>query len=77
MAKLTWLGEDGPGGPGPSYTEIFGLRFHKDKPVTITNQSVVERARKNRFFKVTDDDDDEGHKHASHAHRGRHGKDED
>lgn len=53
MAKLTWLGEDGPDVPGPSFTFAFDRKFPKGEPVEVTDKDIIARARKNRFFEVS------------------------
>lgn len=54
MAKLTWLGEDGPEVPGPSFTTAFGgIRFPKGEAVEVTDKDTIARARKNPFFEVS------------------------
>ncbi len=53
MAKLIWLGEDGPDTPGPSFTTAFGgIRFPKGEPVEVIDKDTIARARKNPFFEV-------------------------
>lgn len=53
MAKLTWLGEDGPDVAGPSFTTAFGHKFPKGEAVEVTDKDIIARARKNRFFEVS------------------------
>lgn len=53
MAKITWLGEDGPEIPGPSFTTCFGLKFPKGEAVEVTDKDTINRARRNRFFEVS------------------------
>lgn len=55
MAKITWLGEDSPGVAGPSFTTAFGQKFPKGEAVEVTDKDMIERARKNQFFDVSDD----------------------
>jgi hypothetical protein len=53
MAKITWLGEDGPNVAGPSFTTAFGgVKFPKGAPVEVTDKDIIARARRNRFFEV-------------------------
>lgn len=53
MAKLIWLGEDGPGVAGPSFTTAFGgIRFPKGEAVEVVDKDMIARARKNPFFDV-------------------------
>jgi hypothetical protein len=54
MAKITWLGEDGLGIAGPSFTIAFGgVKFPKDTPVEMMDKDTIARARRNRFFEVS------------------------
>jgi hypothetical protein len=53
MARITWLGEDGDGVAGPSYTTCFDLKFPKGQPVEVSDSDIIKRARKNRFFEVS------------------------
>lgn len=54
MAKLTWLGEDGPDTPGPSFTTAFGgIKFPKGEAVEVTDKDTIARARRNPFFEVS------------------------
>lgn len=53
MAKLTWIGEDGPDVAGPSFTTCFGLKFPKGEAVEVTDKDFINRARKNQFFEVS------------------------
>ena len=60
MAKLTWLGEDDlhEGAPGPSFCVAFGgIKFHKGKPVEVTDRDFIARARRNQFFEVEGEDE--------------------
>ena len=38
--------------PGPSRTTWHNTRFDKGKPVEITNNEILAKAKLNRFFKV-------------------------
>lgn len=53
MAKLTWLGEDGPDVAGPSFTLAFDRKFPKGEAVEVTDKDIIARARKNPFFEVS------------------------
>jgi hypothetical protein len=53
MAKLTWLGEDGPDVAGPSFTTCFDMKFPKGEPVEVSDKDIIARAKKNRFFEVS------------------------
>lgn len=53
MAKVTWLGEDTEEYAGPSFTTCFERKFHKGKPVEITDPDTIRRAQKNQFFEVS------------------------
>lgn len=66
MAKVTWLGEDNlhktvtsegvtVESAGPSFTTAFGLKFPKGEAVEVADTSIIERAKKNQFFKVQDE----------------------
>ena|ERR1700744_5313038 len=58
MAKLTWLGEDGEHGAGPSFTmALGGIKFPKGEPVEVRTYVLVQKAMNNQFFKVDDADD--------------------
>jgi hypothetical protein len=67
MAKITYIGEDSlhvkedGSGQGPRFTTAYGKKFEKDKPVTITDRSIIKRAIGNAFFEVelTDIEQDE------------------
>lgn len=63
MAKITWLGEDNlhattdsegqaQEGAGPSWTTWRGHRFDKGKPVEITDNEIIGKAKGNPYFKV-------------------------
>lgn len=52
MAKVTWLGEDGPEGPGPSYTTAFLRKFPKGEAVELSDPDMIRRAKTNPFFSV-------------------------
>lgn len=63
MAKVTWIGEDllhnsvtAEGrtieAAGPSFTIAFGVKFPKGEAVDVTDKSVIERAKRNIYFKV-------------------------
>lgn len=63
MAKITWLGEENlhrtvthdgltVESAGPSFTVAFGVKFPKGEAVEVTDKSIIERAKKNIFFKV-------------------------
>lgn len=60
MTKVTWLGEDGDGVAGPSFTTCFGMKFPKGEPVEIDDPDMVRRASGNPFFSVEDSQDDDG-----------------
>lgn len=53
MAKITWIGEDGPDVAGPSFTTCFDLKFPKGVAVEVTDKDTIARARKNKFFEVS------------------------
>ena len=68
MAKITYIGEDSfheredGSGQGPRFITAYGgKKFEKDKPVTITDRSIIKRAIGNAFFEVelTDIEHDE------------------
>ncbi len=52
MAKVTWLGEDGDGVAGPSFTTCFGMKFPKGEAVEVSDKDTIRRAQRNRFFEV-------------------------
>jgi hypothetical protein len=53
MARITWLGEDGDGTAGPSFTTCFGgIKFPKGTPVEVSDPDHVRRAQGNSFFSV-------------------------
>lgn len=56
MALITWLGEDEPGRAGPSFTTWYGMEFHKDKAVSVTNPEMIRRAKNNLYFRVEDEE---------------------
>ena len=71
MAKLTWLGEDEPGIPGPSFAIAYdGIKFPKGKPVEVTNKAFIAKAKGNQFFDV-DDTDEFASMHSEPKRRGR------
>lgn len=58
MAKVIWKGEDdlhNDDRGGPSFTMWNGVKFPKDKPVEVTNEVALAKARSNPFFDVIDD----------------------
>lgn len=52
MARVLWLGEDGEGVAGPSFTTCFGKKFPKGEPVELTDADMIRRAAGNPFFRV-------------------------
>lgn len=52
MTKVTWLGEDGDGVAGPSFTTCFGRKFPKGEAVELTDEDMIRRASTNPFFSV-------------------------
>ena len=54
--KITWLGEDGPHGPGPSYMVWNGVKFPVGQPVEASDPYFIRKARNNQFFRVDDDE---------------------
>lgn len=67
MAKVIWKGEDdlhfaldekGEKIPaaGPSFTMWNGVKFEKGKPVEVTNETALKKARGNPFFDVVDEE---------------------
>ena len=63
MARITWLGEDqnhdftdSQGnlveGAGPSFTRWQNIKFPKGEAVEVTDQTIVSKAKANKFFKV-------------------------
>lgn len=58
MAKITWLGEDGPGVAGPSFTTCYGgLKFPKGEAVEVSDPDIIKRASKNQYFAVEMDEE--------------------
>ena len=58
MAKITWLGEDEPECPGPSFAIAYnGIKFPKGIPAEVSDNSMIEGARQNKFFKVEGPDE--------------------
>ena len=71
MAKLTWLGEDEPDCPGPSFAIAYnGIKFPKGIPVEVMNPAFIAKARNNQFFEV-DDSDEFASMHPEPKRRGR------
>lgn len=58
MAKVVWKGEDhlhGEDRAGPSFTIWNGVKFEKGRPVEITNETALAKARGNPFFDVIEE----------------------
>ena len=58
MAKLTWLGTDGTE-QGDEYIPLSpctwcGVTFEVGQPVEVTDETMIRKARGNRFFRVED-----------------------
>lgn len=52
MTKITWLGEDGPGVAGPSFTTCFGRKFPKGEAIEMADPEAIKRAKGNPYFSV-------------------------
>jgi hypothetical protein len=56
MVKITWLGEDSEEMPGPSYNTWNGIKFPKGQAVEVSDTYMIAKARKNQFFRVTEEE---------------------
>lgn len=52
--KVTWLGEDElhPDGNGPRFNVWNGIKFELGKPVEVTDEQMLAKAKRNRFYRV-------------------------
>jgi hypothetical protein len=58
-AMVTWLGEDHlhEDGNGPRKNEWRGITFPKGEPVQVSDPQMIEKAKANPFYEVSEGDE--------------------